>query len=76
MPCSVAGPSPPLEGWTEPLWAVGSTTAGNVNAGSMDDRFNLEPHLSGGGQFGGSTSPELFLVAVNALNKVLAQAGS
>ena len=41
-----------------------------------DDRFNLEPHLSGGGQFGGSTSPELFLVAVNALNKVLAQARS
>jgi sugar phosphate isomerase/epimerase len=41
-----------------------------------DDRFNLEPHLSGGGQFGGSTSPELFEVAVNALNKVLSQAGS
>ena len=44
--------------------------------GGYDDRFNLEPHLSAGGQFGGSTSPELFVVAVNALNKVLAQAGS
>ena len=43
--------------------------------GGYDDRFNLEPHLSAGGQFGGSTSPELFEVAVNALNKVLAKAG-
>ena len=41
-----------------------------------DDRFNLEPHLSTGGQFGGSTSPELFEVAVNALNKVLVEASS
>ncbi len=40
----------------------------------FDDRFNLEPHLSGGGQFGGSTSPELFEVAVNALKLVLTQA--
>lgn len=39
-----------------------------------DDRFNLEPHLSSGGQFGGSTSPELFEVAVNALKQVLAKA--
>ena len=37
-----------------------------------DDRFNLEPHLSTGGQFGG----ELFEVAVNALNKVLVEASS
>lgn len=40
----------------------------------FDDRFNLEPHLSGGGQFGGSTSPELFEVAVNALKLVLTRA--
>ncbi|MQF70396.1 TIM barrel protein [SAR202 cluster bacterium AD-812-D07_MRT_10900m] len=39
-----------------------------------DDRFNLEPHLSAGGQFGGSTSLQLFEVAVNALNKVLVEA--
>jgi sugar phosphate isomerase/epimerase len=39
-----------------------------------DDRFNLEPHLTSGGQFGGSTSPELFEVAVNALKSVLARA--
>ena len=40
----------------------------------FDDRFNLEPHLTSGGQFGGSTSPELFEVAVNALNTVLKKA--
>jgi sugar phosphate isomerase/epimerase len=40
----------------------------------FDDRFNLEPHLSGGGQFGGSTTPELFEVAVNALRSVLTRA--
>ena len=39
-----------------------------------NDRFNLEPHLSSGGQFGGSTSPELFEVAVSALKRVLAKA--
>ena len=41
-----------------------------------DDRFNLEPHLSTGGQFGGSTTPELFEVAVSALNRVLVEASS
>ena len=40
----------------------------------FDDRFNLEPHLTSGGQFGGSTSPELFEVAVSALNAVLTKA--
>lgn len=40
----------------------------------FDDRFNLEPHLTSGGQFGGSTTPELFEVAVNALNAVLKKA--
>ncbi|MDP6665823.1 MAG: sugar phosphate isomerase/epimerase family protein [Dehalococcoidia bacterium] len=38
------------------------------------DRFNLEPHLSSGGQFGGSTTPELFEVAVNALRSTLTRA--
>jgi hypothetical protein len=41
-----------------------------------DDRFNLEPHLSAGGQFGGSTSLQLFEVAVNALKKVLVEASA
>jgi len=41
-----------------------------------NDRFNLEPHLSTGGQFGGSTLPELFEVAVDALNRVLVEASS
>ena len=40
----------------------------------FDDRFNLEPHLTGEGQFGGSTTPELFEVAVNALKLVLTRA--
>ena len=40
----------------------------------FNDRFNLEPHLTSGGQFGGSTTPELFEVAVNALKLVLTRA--
>ena len=45
-------------------------------ARGFDDRFNLEPHLSSGGQFGGSTSPELFEVAVGALQRVLEKASA
>ncbi|MEX0761392.1 MAG: TIM barrel protein [Dehalococcoidia bacterium] len=43
-------------------------------ARGFDDRFNLEPHLSAGGQFGGSTAPDLFEVAVNSLRDVLRRA--
>jgi sugar phosphate isomerase/epimerase len=45
-------------------------------ARGFDDRFNLEPHLSSAGQFGGSTSPELFEVAVKALRSVLGRASA
>jgi sugar phosphate isomerase/epimerase len=44
-------------------------------ANGFSDRFNLEPHLKTAGQFGGTTGPELFEVAVEALRKTLRQAG-
>ena len=40
----------------------------------FDDRFNLEPHLKTAGQFGGTSGPELFEVAVNALRETLEKA--
>jgi 3-dehydroshikimate dehydratase len=37
--------------------------------------LSLEPHLKSGGQFGGSTGPELFKVAADALKAVCRKAG-
>ena len=37
--------------------------------------LTLEPHLKAGGPYGGTSGPELFEVAVNALRKVVQEAG-
>lgn len=44
---------------------------GDALSADFDDRFNLEPHLKTAGQFGGTTGPELFEVAVDALMATL-----
>jgi sugar phosphate isomerase/epimerase len=37
--------------------------------------LTLEPHLKTGGPYGGTSGPELFEVAVQALKKVVGEAG-
>jgi hypothetical protein len=35
----------------------------------------MEPHLEAGGQFGGSTGPELFSRAIDAVRELAAEVG-
>jgi hypothetical protein len=35
----------------------------------------MEPHLQAGGQFGGSTGPELFSKAIAAVREIAAEVG-
>jgi hypothetical protein len=37
--------------------------------------MTMEPHLKTGGQFGGSTGPELFARAIAAVRELAAQVG-
>jgi hypothetical protein len=37
--------------------------------------LTMEPHLQAGGQFGGSTGPELFTKAIDAVRELAADVG-
>jgi sugar phosphate isomerase/epimerase len=44
-------------------------------ADGYDGCLTMEPHLQAGGQFGGSTGPELFVRAIEAVRKIAADVG-
>jgi sugar phosphate isomerase/epimerase len=44
-------------------------------ADGYDSCLTMEPHLKTGGQFGGSTGPELFAGAIEAVRKIAADVG-
>jgi sugar phosphate isomerase/epimerase len=71
-------------------WKLGSTDVGSIPgegdgqikellaelaATNYDGCLTMEPHLQSGGQFGGSTGPELFSKAIAAVREISADVG-
>jgi len=48
---------------------------GELAAMNYDGCLTMEPHLQAGGQFGGSTGPELFSKAIEAVREIAADVG-
>jgi sugar phosphate isomerase/epimerase len=55
-------------------WKLGSADIGSL-PGQGDGQITMEPHLKTGGQFGGSTGPELFSKAIAAVRELADEVG-